>query len=41
MYAGRKVKLNICFIKGLEVPEAELTVKKKKKNVHISVLANQ
>lgn len=32
-----KVKLNICFIKGLEVPEAELTVKRKE-NVHISVL---
>ena len=32
-----KVKLNICFINGLEVPEAELTVKRKE-NVHISVL---
>lgn len=32
-----KVKLNICFIKGLEIPEAELTVKRKE-NVHISVL---
>lgn len=32
-----KVKLNICFIKGLEIPEAELTIKRKE-NVHISVL---
>lgn len=32
-----KIKLNICFIKGMEIPEKELTVKRKE-NIHISVL---
>lgn len=32
-----KVKLNICFIKGIEIPEHELTVRRKE-NIHISVL---
>lgn len=32
-----KVKLNICFIKGREIPEKELTVRRKE-NIHISVL---
>lgn len=32
-----KVKLNICFIKGIEIPEHELNVRRKE-NVHISTL---
>lgn len=32
-----KVKLNICFIKGCEIPEHELNVRRKE-NVHISIL---
>lgn len=32
-----KVKLNICFIKGIEIPERELNVRRKE-NIHISIL---